>query len=162
MNRSLHRLETRITEVLRVVGNCPTPLAQSLQPCLQPYPCAGPSALGITPQYNENTDVPQHTLPESTISSPASRTVTIHFDGIGTLTFDPTTVPDPPPITFADDLDQLFTEWYNSRRLVVAGHGIPIRHWDRLYLKKSKVKADAWVSYRTRWSNWKVSDFEAV
>jgi hypothetical protein len=81
---------------------------------------------------------------------------TIKFDSVE-LTFDVAAVPDPPTITFADDVESLFTEWYCSRTLIVAGQGIPVRHWDKFYGKRAKIKPHAWESLRSTWNNWKVS-----
>jgi hypothetical protein len=80
---------------------------------------------------------------------------TIEFNNIK-ITFDAATVPDAPTLTFADDVDALFTEWYRSQKLVVASQGIPIRHWDKFYAKRAKIKAHTWASLRSTWHNWKV------
>ena len=84
------------------------------------------------------------------------RTITLEST---TLTFDINVVPDPPPTSFADNVDLLFSEWYQSQRVIVAGQGIPIRHWDELYHKKAGVKQFVWRSMRSNWNNWKVSSY---
>lgn len=81
---------------------------------------------------------------------------TINFDGIE-VTFDVTTVQSPPAVSFADDIAKLAREWYSSSILTIAGHGIPIRHWDKVYKKKARIKNGAWASFRSTWNNWGVS-----
>lgn len=72
------------------------------------------------------------------------------------LAVDQTTVPDPPAITFSQDLSALFTEWHCSDKLVVNGRGIPIKYWPLFYHSKHGIKRGAWKALRTVWGNWKV------
>ena len=88
----------------------------------------------------------------------SSTTITIEL-GDKELTFDPRTVPDPPTVTFADDIDRLVEEWSHSSRLTIAGEGIAIRYWDKVYTKRAGIKEFAWDSLRSSWGNWKVSRF---
>ncbi|KAI0769300.1 hypothetical protein BD413DRAFT_613853 [Trametes elegans] len=71
----------------------------------------------------------------------------MHFDLDGvTVTFDKTLVPDLPAIGFADDISRLFQEWHKSDLLVVNGYGIPVKHWNWFYQKKTHIKGHAWDS----------------
>jgi len=102
-------------------------------------------------------------MPHATVPTPSAKNEapaqdlmrTVEIDSVP-LTFDITTVPDPPTVSFADDVESLFTEWYSSTKLVVMGRGIPIHHWDKFYMKKHKIKPHAWDSLRSTWHNWKV------
>ncbi|KAF7980504.1 hypothetical protein HWV62_38012 [Athelia sp. TMB] len=100
---------------------------------------------------SEGTPGPGHRLQD--VSS-NTNIVTIDL-GEMQLTFDPATVPNPPTVTFADDIERLVEEWDHSTRLVVAGKGIPIRYWDKLYTKRAGIKEHAWSSLRCSWGNWK-------
>lgn len=74
------------------------------------------------------------------------------------ISFDPSTVPDPPPgLSYAhDNLDQLFVDWQQSSHIVVGGGGIAIRHWDLLYQGRVGIKRNVWKRFRSTWHNWKV------
>ncbi len=72
------------------------------------------------------------------------------------LAFDKRQVPDPPKLTFADNIPGLFREWHESTILTVNGRGIAIKHWDRFYKKRARVKDFAWEKARVEWGNWKV------
>lgn len=65
----------------------------------------------------------------------------------------------PPPIYhFSKDIPQLFTEWENSRLLVIQGQGIPIKYWPVFYQKKAHINDNRriWESIKVMWGNWKV------
>ncbi|KAH9842310.1 uncharacterized protein C8Q71DRAFT_852880 [Rhodofomes roseus] len=50
----------------------------------------------------------------------------------------------------------LFREWHTSNLLTIAGRGIPVKHWDKVYKKRSGVvETDAWHALRVEWGNWK-------
>ncbi|KAA1471617.1 hypothetical protein DENSPDRAFT_750769, partial [Dentipellis sp. KUC8613] len=72
----------------------------------------------------------------------------------------------PPTISFKDNLDGLFVEWYASDRIVLGGRGIPIRVWDRLYKKAADVPRlqKAWRKFRGTWGQWKfiMEEFERL
>ncbi|KAH9927790.1 uncharacterized protein B0H18DRAFT_875189 [Fomitopsis serialis] len=88
-------------------------------------------------------------------TTPADRCVCVNLDGRD-IYFEKADLPDPPAIHFSDDIPGLFLEWHASRRLIIAGHGIPIKHWDKLYKKRNKlVETDAWKAIKVEWGNWK-------
>jgi hypothetical protein len=188
MNRSLNRLEIRISEVLRKVNDFElrhSPLMP--QACgivsrtnalatpaehntlrMQPQPAEHNKTCGRVPPSPPSNGpstsaasssppllrLPTNPQPARNASTNAQMR-TIEFDNIK-ITFDAATVPDAPTLTFADDVYALFTEWYRSQKLVVAGQGIPIRHWDKFYAKRAKIKTHTWASLRSTWHNWKV------
>ncbi|KAH9840011.1 uncharacterized protein C8Q71DRAFT_703190 [Rhodofomes roseus] len=87
--------------------------------------------------------------------APANNRVCINLDGQD-IYFDKSDLPDPPAVHFSDNISALFREWHESRRLVVAGHGIPIKYWDKLYQKRNGfVNTDAWRAIKVEWGNWK-------
>lgn len=108
------------------------------------------------PLADLNQSVPLRNLQIAPQMSSSGRHITIEL-GEMKLTFDPAVVPDPPTVTYADDIDRLVQEWTHSSRLVVAGQGIPVRYWDKLYAKRAGIKVHAWSSLRSTWGNWKVS-----
>lgn len=75
--------------------------------------------------------------------------------------FFPSQVPDPPLISFADDIPKLVRMWddadptYNSDEclLKIKGQGIPLRLWETAY----KYGGDQrWRGTKDKWSKWKV------
>ncbi|KZT72430.1 hypothetical protein DAEQUDRAFT_755239 [Daedalea quercina L-15889] len=103
--------------------------------------------------------VPSHELePHATahaVTSARQRPVCINLDGED-LHVDKTHLPDPPAIHFSDDIPALFREWHASQLLVIAGRGIPIKHWDKLYKKRNGIaETDAWHAIKVEWGNWK-------
>ncbi|RDX57530.1 hypothetical protein OH76DRAFT_1395357 [Lentinus brumalis] len=85
--------------------------------------------------------------------APENRLV-FELDG-KSLVFDKSTVPNPPKISFADDISRLFREWHASDLLVVNGQGIPIKHWERFYKKRNRIKEHAWDVVGGLWGHWK-------
>ncbi len=77
------------------------------------------------------------------------------LDGVR-IAFDKTTVPNPPQVSFADDISRLFREWHQSELLVIGGHGIPIKHWGWFYKKRTHIKSHVWDVIRAKWNKWKV------
>lgn len=123
--------------------------------CFRPVSPTSAIPSAIPHAYHSTTNEP---LPGQLLQNVLLNTnaVTIEL-GEMQLTFDPATVPDPPTVTFADDIELLVEEWRCSERLVVAGKGIPICCWDKVYSKRAGVKEHAWSSLRCSWGNWKVS-----
>ncbi|KAK0221090.1 hypothetical protein EDD85DRAFT_984103 [Armillaria nabsnona] len=70
------------------------------------------------------------------------------------ITFDPAKVPSIPAISFADDIPGLAKNWHSSNLLVLGGHGIPIKHWDKIYKARFNIKKNAWKSFRSTYSDW--------
>ncbi|KAJ3778538.1 hypothetical protein FB446DRAFT_713028 [Lentinula raphanica] len=77
-----------------------------------------------------------------------------------TITFSPSTVPDPPLVSFADKIPQLVRMWddaapdYQASEclLKVGGHGIPLRLWEQVY----KYGGDQrWKGTKDKWGKWK-------
>jgi hypothetical protein len=69
-------------------------------------------------------------------------------------------IPDPPAISFANDIPLLNSmwdfrsaEWSGTFPLVVDGHPIPVSHWPELY---KYGKKDQWKGMKARWFEWKV------
>ncbi|KAH9842322.1 uncharacterized protein C8Q71DRAFT_852893 [Rhodofomes roseus] len=55
-----------------------------------------------------------------------------------------------------NNIPSLFREWHTSNLLTIAGRGIPVKHWDKVYKKRSGVvETDAWHALRVEWGNWK-------
>lgn len=73
------------------------------------------------------------------------------------VAFDKTAVPNPPQVSFADDLSRLFREWHQSELLTVSGRGIPIKNWAWFYKKRTNIKPFVWDVIRAKWHNWKAS-----
>ncbi len=80
---------------------------------------------------------------------------TVFLDDLA-VTFDPAKVPSIPAISFADDIPGLAKNWHSSNLLVLGGHGIPIKHWDKIYKARFNIKKNAWKSFRSTYSNWQV------
>jgi hypothetical protein len=153
MHRGFHRLETRMDDVLRHLEQNQTGSAPGL--CLVTEH-TDPTRQSTPVSNDENAWSPTRDLSLSEITNPlVNKRRTLEIDG-ERLTFDISAVPNPPTVSFADNVELLLGEWYSSSRLVVAGHGIPIRHWDKFYMKKHKIKPHAWDSLRSTWHNWKV------
>jgi len=53
------------------------------------------------------------------------------------LPFDKRTVPPPPVVSFADNVERIWHEWHSSRLLVINGCGIPVKDWGRINLLPS-------------------------
>ncbi|KAI0721352.1 hypothetical protein C8T65DRAFT_692418 [Cerioporus squamosus] len=85
---------------------------------------------------------------------PTRNLVIVDLDG-DELAFDRTQVPNPPKVSFANDLPRLFREWHTSEILTVNGRGIPVKHWDLFYKKRIGIKQHAWDVVRVQWGNWK-------
>ncbi|KAJ8454346.1 hypothetical protein ONZ51_g13076 [Trametes cubensis] len=81
----------------------------------------------------------------------------LHFDFPDgeRVTFDKTRVPNPPPVSFSDDISALFKEWHQSDLLKVSGRGIPIKYWPWFYQKRAHIKNYAWDVIRSKWNKWK-------
>ena len=109
---------------------------------------AEPSALRPPPQHYEHIE-------SAGVASDVEHSADTATCTITTLTFDINIVPNPPPTSFANNVDLLFSEWYQSQRVIVAGQGIPIRHWDKLYC--TTRPEFVWRSMQSNWNNWKVS-----
>ncbi|KAJ3759915.1 hypothetical protein EV360DRAFT_81673 [Lentinula raphanica] len=76
------------------------------------------------------------------------------------ITFSPSTVPDPPLVSFADDIPKLVRMWDDAAPdyqvteclLKVEGHGIPLRLWEHVY----KYGGDQrWKGTKDKWGKWK-------
>ncbi|TFK81643.1 hypothetical protein K466DRAFT_604328 [Polyporus arcularius HHB13444] len=116
---------------------------------LQPPP---PPPREDDPRASLSTSAAISGLPDATI--PPQNLMIFDLDG-ETLRFDKTEVPNPPKADFAHDISRLFREWHSSSLLVISGRGIPIKHWERFYKKRSGIKTHAWKSIRALWGNWK-------
>lgn len=69
-------------------------------------------------------------------------------------------IPDPPAVSFADDIPRLNSMWDDTTPhwcgrspLVVGGHPIPVSYWPELY---KYGKKDQWKGTKTKWFEWKV------
>ncbi|KAJ3530100.1 hypothetical protein NM688_g7756 [Phlebia brevispora] len=115
--------------------------------------CAGAGSTFVN--VSDSIDAPPikaNTVPK------ANGTRQLTIDGI-VLTFDPSTVGDPPQgLAYSGDrLEQLFAEWYNSAHIVIDSHPIAIRYWNRIFVARAGLKKNAWKKFRSTWHNWKVS-----
>ncbi|KAI1789724.1 hypothetical protein LXA43DRAFT_1096140 [Ganoderma leucocontextum] len=109
------------------------------------------AAAHVTPPFNAT-----HRAVLERDAIPPANLLAFDFDDGTTLYFDKTwQVPNPPKVTFADDLSQLFKEWYVSDLLLVNGRGIPVKDWDRFYKKRIGIKQHAWELVRVQWGTWK-------
>ncbi|KAF7796489.1 hypothetical protein EIP86_007666 [Pleurotus ostreatoroseus] len=118
---------------------------------------------GVPVNVSESTGAaPDQT---NTLSDMRSTVRQLQFDDV-VLTFDATSVPDiPVGLSYAgNQLDELFTDWYQSAHLTIDGHPIALRHWPRVYQCRAGFKKHAWPKYRSTWHNWKylVEEFEAL
>ncbi|TFY58918.1 hypothetical protein EVJ58_g6115 [Rhodofomes roseus] len=88
-------------------------------------------------------------------STPSHQRIRISLDDQD-IHIDKTHLPDPPAIHFSDDIPALFEQWNTSQLLKIDGHGIPIKHWDKVYKKRNGlVETDAWKAIKVEWGNWK-------
>ncbi|KAI0057705.1 hypothetical protein BV25DRAFT_1812062 [Artomyces pyxidatus] len=80
------------------------------------------------------------------------------------VVFHPDSLRDPPTLSYADRIDSLFVEWYQSSYIQLDGRAIPVCFWDRLYRKRDGNSSKAWGSFRGQWHNWKyiILEFEAL
>ncbi|OJT09401.1 hypothetical protein TRAPUB_14125 [Trametes pubescens] len=85
---------------------------------------------------------------------PTKNLMFFDLDGVR-IAFDKTTVPNPPQVSFADDISRLFREWHQSEHLTIGGWGIPIKHWGWFYKKRTHIKSHAWDVIRAKWNKWK-------
>ncbi|KAK0242147.1 hypothetical protein EDD85DRAFT_946270 [Armillaria nabsnona] len=96
-------------------------------------------------------------LPTEVTDSPNSRESdnmkTVFLDDLA-VTFDPAKVPSIPAISFANDISGLAKNWHSSNLLVLGGHRISIKHWDKIYKAQFNIKKNAWKSFRLTYSNW--------
>jgi hypothetical protein len=88
----------------------------------------------------------------------AERSLKLGNDQILHFTLD--CVPDPPAISFANDIPALDSMWdfkpgcWQGRSVLsVKGHPIPVAYWPELYRYGKK---DQWKGMKTRWFEWKV------
>ncbi|KAI0327610.1 hypothetical protein GY45DRAFT_1100462 [Cubamyces sp. BRFM 1775] len=92
----------------------------------------------------------------SSLSSAIAPEHLMYFDLNGEqIAFDRTSVPNPPSISFAEDISALFKEWHQSELLTVSGRGIPIKYWPWFYQKRTHIKNHAWDVIRSKWNKWK-------
>ncbi|KAI0347704.1 hypothetical protein BDW22DRAFT_11297 [Trametopsis cervina] len=64
---------------------------------------------------------------------------------------------DPPGIHFSQQISQLFQHWHNSDLVRLNGHGIPVKHWDKLFKVRGAGVGHSgqWATIRVEWGNWK-------
>ncbi|KDQ61320.1 hypothetical protein JAAARDRAFT_579445 [Jaapia argillacea MUCL 33604] len=90
----------------------------------------------------------------------------ITVDGVE-IQFDLALLPEPPAVSFSDNMSELFREWSKSEKgyLTISGHKIPICQWD-LYKcrRRGGICKDSryWSKLRASWHNWKyvVEEFQ--
>ncbi|CDO74435.1 hypothetical protein BN946_scf184972.g2 [Trametes cinnabarina] len=105
-------------------------------------------------------DSEQHPHPMPSVSDaacsgiPTDRLRVFELDG-ERIWFDKAAVPDPPHVSFAEDISRLFREWHQSEILVVGGRGIPVKHWALFYKKRTHIKRHVWDVIRAKWNKWK-------
>lgn len=110
-----------------------------------------------TPVHTTNTLVRPHHLREMTPntsiqpSSGRKRTLTI---GGRTLVYSEQDIQWPEGvISFTDNVDRLFREWYSSSTVRLLGVGVPLRYWSDLY---QGIRSDSWSALKKPYSEWKV------
>ncbi|TFY58509.1 hypothetical protein EVG20_g8123 [Dentipellis fragilis] len=120
-----------------------------------------------------------HSPPDDPTSGARTRTLYLDAARLDGVVFDLTALRPPPTISFNNNLDGLFVEWYASDRIVLGGRGIPICVWDKLYKKAGptghdatpkRMSADvprlqkAWRKFRGIWGQWKfiMDEFERL
>lgn len=158
VERQIEHLSQVIVQLDQIVKRSTEPLlctSMNLAAIASTPPSPG---IELAPQrvdYDGDVIVDGPSMPENTPLAPALRT--IDMDG-STLTFDPATVPQLSTVSFADDLSDLFSSWYKSDKLIIAGVAIPLRYWDLVYKpSKGSQSGGAWEKLRSRWHDWKVS-----
>ncbi|OSD07468.1 hypothetical protein PYCCODRAFT_1463720 [Trametes coccinea BRFM310] len=110
----------------------------------------GPRSPSVSSTHPNAADEPLG--PHTTI--PSDNLMLFELDG-ERIPFDRTTVPNPPQVSFANDLSRLFREWHQSTLLVISGRGIPIKHWAWFYKKRTHIKPQVWDVMRAKWNKWK-------
>jgi hypothetical protein len=77
------------------------------------------------------------------------------------LQFTAESVPDPPAVSFANNIPRLNSMWDDktdywcgTSPLVVSGHPIPVSYWPEMY---KYGKKDQWKGTKAKWFEWKVS-----
>ncbi|PBK62316.1 hypothetical protein ARMSODRAFT_1024925 [Armillaria solidipes] len=116
------------------------------------------SHIGMPEADESRADAPtaSPTIPAEAVDSPESDGMkTVFLDELA-VTFDPAKVPSIPAVSFADDIAGLARNWHSSNLLVLGGHGIPIKHWDKIYKARFNIKKNAWKSFRSTYSDWHV------
>ncbi|PBK65763.1 hypothetical protein ARMSODRAFT_1021807 [Armillaria solidipes] len=116
------------------------------------------SHIGMPKADESRADAPtaSPTIPAEAVDSPESDGMkTVFLDELAVM-FDPAKVPSIPAVSFADDIAGLARNWHSSNLLVLGGHGIPIKHWDKIYKAQFNIRKNAWKSFRSTYSDWHV------
>ncbi|KAI0682770.1 hypothetical protein BC835DRAFT_1424019 [Cytidiella melzeri] len=74
------------------------------------------------------------------------------------ITFDKRVpVCNPPSVHFSQRIPDLFRHWNKLNLVMLNGHGVPVKHWDRLYKVRGAGVAQSgqWANARADWANWK-------
>lgn len=137
----------RVQAVTRIGANAQD---TGLSGTLQPVPGPGPPPAGISATSSTS---------EKATTATSGRPLCVSLDGQD-FYFQAADLPsNPPSIHYSDDIPGLFRDWHSSGLLVVSGHGIPIKHWDKFYKKRGYggvVTTDVWETIKAEWGNWKV------
>ena len=109
------------------------------------------------PNQAQATSPPSCVLPPAPVSFPAR--LLVLRDGTA-LQISADDIPDPPAVSFADDIprlnsmwDDMPPHWCGRSPLVVRGHPIPVSYWPELY---KYGKKDQWKGTKGKWFEWKV------
>ncbi|KAI0702877.1 hypothetical protein BC835DRAFT_1410906 [Cytidiella melzeri] len=62
-----------------------------------------------------------------------------------------------PSVHFLQRIPDLFHHWNKSNLVMLNGHGVPVKHWDRLYKVRGAgvAQSSQWANARAEWANWK-------
>ncbi|PIL33098.1 hypothetical protein GSI_04547 [Ganoderma sinense ZZ0214-1] len=155
---AVRKIENRVSSITQMLSTMQTQLSVIGSAVMGPS--AHSSCRDVFPPTSRLPDSPCTGIfaPEFTSDVPASISATAGLD-ISNLCDQ---VPDPPAVSFSDNLSQLFREWYVSSLLIVNGHGIPIQHWPWFYKEKRNIRTNVWSVIRMKWTIWKfiVEEFE--
>lgn len=115
-------------------------------------PVTGPAS------HSGITSSPQPAL--SNIEDQSHRQYKIKFRDNTTLAFTQAEVPDPPAVSFADNLPKLNAMWDDSPEhwggescLSISGRAIPLVYWPEVYRYGKKHQ---WKGTKGKWHEWKV------
>lgn len=140
------------------------------QPVVNPASVWPSSSSGPSPLYIASVPVPVQSNPCITAITTSDNNNAqdgrrawhmIQFLDNTTITFTQDDVPDPPAVSFADDIPKLNSMWDDSpahwgreAHLIINGHLIPLVYWPDAYRYGKKKQ---WQGTKAKWHEWKVN-----
>jgi hypothetical protein len=108
-------------------------------------------------QTTQTIPPPVHPVPIPQISTrPREKTLNM---GTRSITFTALDIPDPPHISFANDMRSLLNNWESTSYpghiyIRIKGVGIPLKYWSQVY---RWAKPEVWTTIKDHWNNWRVN-----